>query len=75
MAHVRQVIHTLQAEKFCANSKKCAFCTYKVIFLGFVVSSKRVSNDREKVKATTEWPQPQAIREVESFHGLTTFYR
>ena len=73
MGHLRQVLRTLQIEKFYANPNKCAFCTDRVIFLGFVVSFEGVSADPEKVKAITEW-QPQIIREVGSFHGLATFY-
>jgi len=74
MNHLRQVICTFQAEKFYANPKKCAFCTNRVIFLGFVVSSERVSVDPEKVKAITELSQPRTIREVRSFRRLATFY-
>ena len=58
MDHLRQVLHTLQAENFYANPKKCAFCTDKVVFLGFVVSSEGVFADPEKAKAINEWPQP-----------------
>ena len=54
MNYLRQVLRTLQAEKFYANLKKCAFCTNMVIFLGFVVSSEGVSTDPEKVKVITE---------------------
>ena len=72
MDHLRQVLRTLQADKFYANPKKCALCTNMVFFVGFVVSSETA--DPEKVKAITEWSQPQTIRKVRSFHGLTTFY-
>jgi len=57
MGHLRQVLRTLQIEKFYANLKKCAFCTDKVIFLGFVISSERISSAPEKIKAITERPQ------------------
>jgi len=69
MDHLRQVLRTLQVEKFYTNLKKCAFCTDRVIFLSFVVSSEGVSADPEKVKAITEWPQHRTIRKARSFHS------
>ena len=52
--HLRQVLRTLQDDKFNTNSKKCAFCTDRIVFLRFVVSSEGVLADPEKVKAITE---------------------
>ena len=46
-----------------------------VLFLGFVVSSKGVEVDLDKVKAIRDWPIPTTLNEVRSFHGLATFYR
>ena len=45
VGHLRQVLCTLQTEKFYANPKKCVFCINRVIFVGFVVSSEGVSAD------------------------------
>jgi len=51
VGHLRQVLRTLQDEKFYGNLKKYVFYTDRVVFLGFVVSSEGVSADPEK--ATT----------------------
>ena len=35
----------------------------------------RVHVDPKKIKAIQEWPTPKNIRDIRSFHGLTSFYR
>jgi hypothetical protein len=37
--HIRQVLTVLREEKLYGNIAKCTFCTYRVVFLGFVVSA------------------------------------
>ena len=44
------------------------------MFLGYVVSAKRIKVDEKKVKAIKEWPTPKSITEVRNFHGLDGFY-
>ncbi|KAA3484963.1 Retrovirus-related Pol polyprotein from transposon 17.6 [Gossypium australe] len=73
--HLKSVLEVLRKETLYADLKKCTFCTNKVFFLGFVVSSEELEVDQDKVKAIREWPRPTSISQVRSFHGLASFYR
>jgi hypothetical protein len=75
VAHLTQVLSTLRFESFYINLKKCSFAQPSVLFLGFIISSKGITADPEKVRAILDWPIPNNIHEVRSFHGLASFYR
>ena len=46
----------------------------ELVYLGFVVSREGLKMNQEKVKAILEWPSPNNIFGVRSFHGLASFY-
>ncbi|XP_075080035.1 putative mitochondrial protein AtMg00860 [Nicotiana tabacum] len=73
--HLKQVCNVLREQQLYANLSKCTFCVDKVVFLGFVVSSRGVEVDEDKIKAIKDWPTPNSITEVRSFHRLASFYR
>ena len=66
-------MQTLRKERLYANMKKCTFGVDKVVFLGFVVSSKGVHVDETKIEAIKTWPQPTNLQQVRSFLGLQVF--
>ncbi|CAL8155920.1 unnamed protein product [Prunus armeniaca] len=75
LIHLRQVLEALRKEQLYINLKKCSFLSDKVVFLGFVVSTNGLQADPEKIRAIMEWPVPQSVGDVRSFHGLVSFYR
>ncbi|XP_022883712.1 uncharacterized protein LOC111400538 [Olea europaea var. sylvestris] len=44
-------------------------------FLRYVVSTKEIEVDEEKIKAIKEWLTPKNITEIKSIHDLASFYR
>ena len=40
-----------------------------------MVSEEGVSNDPDKIKSVTDWPQPTTVTEVRSFLGFVSYYR
>ena len=75
LLHLRKVFQVLHENELYVNLKKCMFMTTQLVFLGFVVSSRGIQVDEEKVKAIRDWPIPKSATEVRSFHGLASFYR
>ena len=73
--HLQCVFDVLRKEKLYANLEKCSFGVHKVVFLGFVVSSRGVEVDESKIDAIKNWPTPKTVGKVTSFHGLISFYR
>ena len=65
----------LKENSLVVNINKCTFCVDNVIILGFIVNKNRVHADPKKIKAIQEWPTPQNVGDVRSFHGLAGYYR
>ena len=72
---VRWVLDQLWKYSLFANLKKCCFHQDKIHFLGYVVSSKGISMEAEKIEVVKEWPEPKLVRDIQVFLGFANFYR
>jgi hypothetical protein len=75
LKHLPTVMRRLQQEKLLINVKKPSFMRTELIYLGFVISADELKMDPEKVNTIKNWPSPKNVFEVQSFHGLASFYR
>jgi hypothetical protein len=74
LEHLRTVFNVLRDARLFGNLEKCTFCTDRVYFLGYVVTSQGIDVDEAKIVAFTSWPLPTTVMHVRSFLGLAGFY-
>ena len=71
---VRWVLDQLRKHSLFANLKKCRFHQDEVRFLGYVVSSKGISMEAERIEVVKDWPKPKSVRDIQVFLGFANFY-
>ena len=58
-----------------ANGKKCLFHSDSVDYLRHLIGPNGLKMDPDKVKVIQDWPEPQKVKDVQSFLGFANFYR
>ncbi|KAE8688339.1 putative Enhancer of rudimentary protein [Hibiscus syriacus] len=74
-AHLRVVLQTLREKKLYVKLSKYEFWFTEVTFLGYIVSTECIRVNPRKIQAIVDWQPPKNISEVQSFFGLTGYYR
>lgn len=57
------------------NWEKCRFLMKKIEYLGYVVSKNTIKPSTHKSKAVANFPKPTSVKKVQSFLGLTGYFR
>jgi hypothetical protein len=73
--HLRAVFGALREARLFPNLEKCTFCTDRVAFLGYVVTPHGIEVDEVQIEARKSWSIPATLTQLQSFLGLTEFYR
>jgi hypothetical protein len=74
-AHVGMVLERLRQHKLYAKQSKCEFAKRSIEFLGHFVSEEGIQVDPQKVRTIIEWPIPNNPHDIQSFMGLSNYYR
>lgn len=57
------------------NWRKCTILVNQLKFLGFIVENSTIRPSDEKTEAVQKFPTPKSVQQVQSFLGLTGFFR
>jgi Reverse transcriptase (RNA-dependent DNA polymerase) len=74
-AHVGMVLERLQQHKLYAKQSKCEFAKHSIKFLGHFISEEGIQVDPQKVQTIIEWPILNNPHDIQSFMGLSNYYR
>lgn len=75
MQQLRIVFSILQQHQLFLRQSKCSFAQREISYLGHIISETGVSADKEKIAAMIDWPQPNSVKALRSFLGMTGYYR
>ena len=73
--HLRLVLQTLLEHLLYAMFSKCDFFKDQIQYLGHIITKEGIAVDPEKIRTIMEWPVPKDVADIQSFMGLTGYYR
>lgn len=74
-AQVAKVLVRLREAGLQADIKKCEFGVERTRYLGYILTTKGVEVDPEKVEPLRNWVRPSTVTGVKSYLGFCGFYR
>ena len=73
--HVRLVLEALMRVDSRLKLEKCEFGVTETKFLGFIIRPGEMSIDPEKIERVKNWPEPEVVKDIQSFLGFGNFSR
>ena len=74
LAHLEDVLKSLQKHGIRVKLPKCQFLRPSVTFLGHVIDADGIHTTKDKLQAIVEAPAPSTVQELRSFLGLINYY-
>ena len=73
--HLQKTIQKLTDANLTLNLNKCKFGYKKIHVLGHYLSAEGIELDEKKIKCALEINEPKTGKDIQSFLGLTNFFR
>ncbi|CAG8608430.1 3066_t:CDS:2, partial [Paraglomus occultum] len=75
LTHLRGVLEKAKKYGLKLKREKCKFACEELEFLGHVIGKEGLAPDDRKIEAIKDYPAPVDTKEIQSFLGMTGFYR
>lgn len=75
VAALKEVFSILVENLLELKLQKCSFLKDKIEYLGYVIDKEGIKPNPENLKAVFNSPVPNNIRQLQSFLGLTSYFR
>jgi len=75
LQHLKDVLQICRNKKISLKLSKCKFGNGTLEYLGHEVGSGQILPQKAKVEAITQFPKPRTKKQLQSFLGLTGYYR
>ena len=75
LVDLKNVFEALKTANLTLKASKCQFCRPEMRYLGHIITQQGIKPDPDLIKSVTHFPQPKKIKDVQSFLGLTGYYR
>jgi hypothetical protein len=74
-SHIEEILNRFINARIKLKPEKCVFAADSVPYLGFIITTKGISPNSDKVKAIVEMPFPSTAKGMIRFLGAVNFYR
>ncbi|GBO12528.1 Retrovirus-related Pol polyprotein from transposon 17.6 [Araneus ventricosus] len=75
LKRLSRVLQTASEYGIELNLTKCNFLKSKIEFLGYIIENGKISPSLDKTVAVQNFPEPKSVKQVQSFLGLTGYFR
>lgn len=72
---LRTVMEKLKQHNLQLKISKCEFYAREFEFLGHIISKDGIRTNPKKIEAVRDFPIPKNVKKVQSFLGMTNYYR